>query len=359
MKIGKTKLIAENIAPSNASSLAIFKGHTKICDVDIAKMQPQNLGTKLYSFGLLSDVHVNLWTGDNNATTFANALTYFENQGCNFVCISGDLTNTGFYMYEDDATVDTVNWYDEAQFAEYKRICDLHPNMPVYGCCGNHESYVKPITENLVELEEFTGYGLTFTITKGNDLFIFVGQSEENIPMSYEHFVWLGNTLEGNKDKRCFVFIHPYVDASDSGNPKGLHRTPLFDYTTVDKHGYDKSTFASLMANYPNAILFHGHSHMQFENQELVRNANYSTALGFKSIHVPSTAYCREIVETETEVDGEIIKTYSMENRETTAQGYIVDVYKNHIVLKGYDFTESAEVPIAQYCIDSIGTITT
>jgi predicted phosphodiesterase len=305
----------------------------------------------LYSFGLLSDVHVNLWTGDNNATTFENALSYFDGQDCDFVCISGDLTNTGFYMY--DGINHDDYWYDETQFAEYKRICDLHPHMPVYECCGNHEGYLVPITEDLTKLEEFTGNGLIHIKTQGNDVFIFVGQSEENIPMSREHFEWLGNTLEANKNKRCFVFIHPYVDASDSGNPKGLHRTPLFNYTTVDKHGYDKSTFASLMANYPNAILFHGHSHMQLENQKIVRNANYSTALGFKSIHVPSTAYCREIVETITEVDGEIIKTYSMENREATAQGYIVDVYENHIVLKGYDFTESAKVPIAQYCIDT------
>ena len=117
MKIGTTKLIAENIAPSNAKNLAIFKGDTKICNIDIAKMRPKNLGTKLYSFGLLSDVHINLWTGDNNAITFENALSYFDGQDCDFVCISGDLTNTGFYMYEDDATVDTVNWYDEALFA--------------------------------------------------------------------------------------------------------------------------------------------------------------------------------------------------------------------------------------------------
>lgn len=340
MKIGITPLIAENIAPSNVSKLAIFDGATKICNVNVEKLKVKNIGEKLYSFGLLSDVHVNIWSGDNNATTFNNALTYFDNQGCNFVCISGDLTNTGFYMYESDNTIDEVNWYDEAQFAEYKRICELYPNMPVYGCCGNHESYVKPITENLADLEEFAGQGLTFTIVRGNDIFIFVGQSEENTPMSYDNFVWLGNTLETNKNKRCFVFIHPYVDVSDSGNPLGLHRTPLFNYTTVERHGYDKGTFATLMSNYPNAILFHGHSHMKFENQEIVRNANYSTSLGFKSVHVPSTAYCRNI------------SSGVMVNEEI-AQGYMVDVYAKYIVLKGYDFTSNKEVHIAQYCIDT------
>lgn len=347
MKIGITKLTAENFAPSNIKNLVIFKGDKKICNVDVAKMRLSNLGTKLYSFGLLSDIHMSVWSGDaENVTTYENVLNYLEGQGCNFVCISGDLTNTGFHMYEDDNTVDTVNWYEDAQFAHYKRINELHPNMPVYGCCGNHESYVKSVTENLAELEEFTGHGLVYTMTRGNDLFIFVGQSEENLPMSSEHYTWLGNILEANKDKRCFVFVHPFVDESDSGNPSGLHGLPLFNNAVVSKHGYDKNTFSNLLASYPNVILFHGHSHMRFENQESVENANYSTALGFKSVHVPSTAYCRDIR------SGAIVK-------QEIAQGYIVDVYEEHIVLKGYDFTANAIVPIAQYCINTTGTITT
>lgn len=346
MKMGITKLAPENIALSDVKNLAIFKDGEKIGTVDVSKMRLPDVGAKMYSFGLLSDVHVNLWSGDNNATTFASALAFFEQQGCNFVCISGDLTNTGFYMYEDDATIDAVNWYDAEQFTEYKRICELHPNMPVYECCGNHEGYVKPITENLADLETYTGNGLAYTMTQGNDVFIFVGQSDENIPMSNEHFLWLGNTLEANKDKRCFVFIHPYVDASDSGNPLGLHKTPLFNYATVEKHGFDKNTFANLMANYTNAILFHGHSHMRFENQENVSNANYSTALGFKSVHVPSTAYCRDVRNKD---ENGINK---MENVEI-AQGYIAEVYENHLVLKGYSFTDNVEVPIAQYCIST------
>lgn len=332
--------IPQNTAPSGAKSIGVYdENGKKVCTIPLGRLNP-TAKEKLYSFGLLSDIHVNLWTGDNNAVTFTNAMSYFDAQGCDFVCISGDLTNTGFYMYENDATVDTVNWYDEAQFAEYKRICELHPNMPVYECCGNHEGYVKPITENLTGLEEFTGNGLVHTKTQGNDVFIFVGQSEENIPMSKEHFEWLGATLEANKNRRCFVFVHPYVDASDSGNPLGLHRTPLFNYASVSKHGFDKSTFINLMANYPNAILFHGHSHMRFENQESVSNANYSDVLGFKSVHVPSTAYCRDI------------RSGTMVNQEI-AQGYIVDVYDDCIVLNGMDLINNEYVPLGVYKIDT------
>ena len=43
MKVGITKFIPENIAPPNAKNLAVFNGNTKICDIDISRMQPFNL----------------------------------------------------------------------------------------------------------------------------------------------------------------------------------------------------------------------------------------------------------------------------------------------------------------------------
>ena len=130
MKIGTTPLIAENIAPDNASSLAIFNGNTKVCDIDITKMQPSNLGEKLYSFGLLSDIHM---TGDSQVGTkekdgngyitdgfyFKKALGFFDNQQCNFVCVSGDLTDIGFWGESSQA-------YRTDQFEEYKNICSLY-----------------------------------------------------------------------------------------------------------------------------------------------------------------------------------------------------------------------------------------
>jgi hypothetical protein len=128
------------------------------------------------------------------------------------------------------------------------------------------------------------------------------------------------------------VFIHPFVDDADSGNPYGLYDGKPFlnwEYT---------SRFKETMEHYKNAILFHGHSHMLFDMQKQVKNANYSTALGFKSVHVPSTAVARTV------------NNGVLSNAEASL-GYIVDVYSNHIVLKGYDFLNGSYVPIAQYCI--------
>jgi len=336
MQKGVTKLSSANLAPADTKCLAIYDGSKKVGEIDCSKMLlPTNIGTKQYSFGVLSDVHccaANDTEHSANGTKFHNALSFFESQGCSFCCVSGDLTNIGLY-YEGDK--ETLYPY---QFNEFKRVCDLHSNLDVYSICGNHESYVNPIIQNPEHLQYYTGNGLTYTIAKGNDLFVFVGQPEGTLPMSDDGLVWLGDKLEANKHKRCFVFIHPFVATRDSGNPLGLHHVPLFD--TWAK----KQTFINLLKVYPNAILFHGHSHMDFENQFVVKNANYSATLGFKSVHIPATAYTRNV------------STGAIVQDPEGQQGYVCEVYENHIVLKGYDFQKNASVPIAQYCIPTAVT---
>ena len=209
MKIGITKLIPENIAPYNASNLAIYKDGLKVCTVSIDKMRPKNLGDKLYSFGLISDTHIYFTSGyDERSNRFDSALTFMKNQGASFVCHCGDMTNIGFWYDTNDTEIYLH------QFAEYKRICDLHSDLPVYAVCGNHENYNKSITANLTELVEYTGHGLAFTVTQGDDVFVFVGQSVATLPMSDEHLRWLYETLEANRNKRNFVIFHSVVDES-------------------------------------------------------------------------------------------------------------------------------------------------
>jgi hypothetical protein len=348
MKIGLTKLIAENIAPPNASNLAIFSGDTKICDVDMSKMQPTNLGEKLYSFGLVSDMHLD--GVGSNGNYLGDAMTFFENQGCSFCCHAGEITNIVF-------------WYDSAdteiyltQMAAYKSVIDAHPDLPMYGICGNHESYNKPIVENLAELKEYTGRDLYYTYTHGNDVFIFIGQPGGTSYVERDEWIaelgWLQQTLEANRDKRCFVFEHLTL-SDDSGNPDNIHNAYWMDL---------ESTLVGVMSHYKNAILFHGHSHLDFNEQFNWTYSNYSTRKGFKSVSIPSSGGSR------VTVDGVLQKV----NDSTLRGGYIAEVYENCVVLKGYYFQSFEAVPIAQYKIDttlqtipagtfvdSTGTITT
>lgn len=355
MKIGKTKLIPENTALKGAKRIGVYKGNERICTVPLGRLAPVNK-EPLYSFGLVSDLHIS----HNSAVAwqpipkFDNALTFFEEQGCAFCIACGDLTNTGFYLRTDEQTQGT-EYLDERQFAKYKEICDAH-TIPVYELCGNHESYYSmPIANNLALLEQYTGKSeLSYTVTQGDDVFILCGQPRDTAVMSAEDFTWLGETLEANKDKRCFVFIHSHIDDNvkggleDSGNPCYARENSIF------ANGYwgatNRTNFINLMKQYPNTILFHGHTHMMFEAQTFDTAANYSTENGFKSVHVPSLGSPRRLLDKNGKWDTD---KGADKWSEPSSQGYVVDVYGDCIVLNGMDFVSEKPVPLGVYKINT------
>ena len=332
--------IPQNIAAKGAKNIGVYDSTGKrVGTVPLGRLTPPTK-EKLYSFGLVSDIHIShyaqvAWTPESK---FDNALTCFENKGCSMCIATGDLTNTGFYLRTDENTAGT-EYLDERQMSKYKEICDKH-TISVYELCGNHESYYSmPIANNLALLETYTGKGeLSYTVEQGNDLFILCGQPRDVAVMSDEDFTWLGTTLEANKDKRCFVFIHSYIE-EDSGDAVDYRENSIFDYWGATK----TNAFMDVMRQYPNAILFHGHSHMKFECQEYDDNATYTERNGFKSVHVPSLGRPRNVnmsAGTTPEADSE-------------SQGYIVDVYNDCIVLNGMDFINNVPVPLGTYRINT------
>ena len=144
---------------------------------------------------------------------------------------------------------------------------------------------------------------------------------------------WLYENLEANRNKRCFVFFHVFP-WGDCGNAGGYYTSDIFT-------GTQGSVFQSLMQHYKNVVLFHGHSHLRFDLQEIDDKANYSEAMGYKSVHIPSLAVPRDVIdETLTNVFSE-------------SEGYVVDVYENGIHLRGRDFVKGEFLPIASYWLDT------
>lgn len=327
--------IPQQIAPRNATALGVYNGNgEKVCTVDLGRLTPPSK-EPLYSFGLVSDMHIYpvaavAWTPE---TKFDNVLTYFEDEGCAFCAHCGDFTQTGLYLSSDTSSLDTT------QFAKYKEICDAHPNLPVYGICGNHESiYGIAITNNLTELKHYTGTDLFYTVEQGNDLFIFIGQPTYNKVMSDDALQWLNDTLEENRNKRCFVFVHAYIE-EDSGDPLDYRENSIFDDWGTTK----TNAFMNLMRHYKNTVLFHGHSHTKFESQELDKSANYTEKNGFRSVHVPSLGLPRDC---DTDAGATV-------NDNSGSQGYVVDVYDDCIVLNGRDFIAGEWVPTGVLKIDT------
>lgn len=324
--------IPENTAPAGAQKIGVYDSNgKKVLSVPLGGLTPPK-ESKLYSFGLISDIHIYpiaavAWTPE---VKFNNALTFFESKGCVFCAHCGDFSQSGLYLNVGDTNADL------RQFAKYKEICDSH-SIPVYGICGNHESIMGiPITNNLSELKTYTGTDLYYTVEQGNDLFIFIGQPNYNKVMGDDALAWLQTTLADNVNRRCFVFIHSYIE-EDSGDAVDYRENSVFDDWGATK----TNAFMDVMRQYPNAILFHGHSHIKFECQEYDEHATYTERNGFKSVHVPSVGKPRDINMTTGETPED----------NNGSQGYIVDVYDDCIVLNGWDFVNNQYVPLGVYKI--------
>lgn len=359
--------IPENTSPRGAKGIGVYDSNgNKLHTVPLGRMT-QPTTEKLYSFGLLADCHLENYRSDaiSSYDKFDNALSVFKEHAAAFCCHCGDLTEYG--LWYPSATYEKST-YDPSSFEEYKRICEKN-SMFVYGCCGNHESYngyditkmyndtygANPtlVVNNLEKLQEYTGNGLYFAKAQGNDMFLFLGQPSGNIPMSDEALQWLYENLEANRNKRCFVFVHPHIS---NGNPNGM----ITALNLFNNWGTKKTVFENLLRHYKNTIVFHGHTHVVFDCQEADKTTIYTDKDGYKSVSVPSSCKPRYIV------NGTLETNYG------ESQGALVEVYNGFVVLNGLDLIKNKPIPLGTYKIDtklvnieantftdSTGTITT
>lgn len=308
--------IPENTALPGTRRIGLYdKNGNRVGIAPLGPLACSASSNKQYSFGALSDVHITYSTAK---TDFQRALTYLnDTEQVAFTCIAGDLTVNG----------------TEDELAEYKAAVDaFSADIPVYAITGNHEFYS---TVSHGYLETYTGKPLYYSFEFGNDVFIMCGcySAVSDGIFTTEYLQWLYETLEANRNKRCFVFQHVF-SPEDSGNACGLYDWDMFT-------GTKSSVFLSLLAHYKNTVLFHGHSHLKFYLQEKDNLANYSDARGYRSVHIPSVSVPRDLVEG------------TLTESPAASEGYVVDVYENGIHLRGRDFAQGVFLPIASYWIDT------
>lgn len=325
-----THFIPQNIAPKDTNRIICFdETGNRVGRIGLYGLAlPHNIGKKLYSFGAISDVHL----GNAYPTStddFTRALSYFKSKDVAFVSVCGDCT-----AYGSD--------YECATWKSTKE----NSGLTIYEIAGNHDA--KPLSENEKLTDErwqqYFGHNLFYTVEQGDDLFIFLSMNtwdDVHGNGSVETFAdkdldALENTLNANKGKRIFLFQHCFY-WNGSGNPNQSYGYDLMD-------GIQGERFFNLLKNNTNVIWFHGHSHIIFETQEQYSISNYDNILGCHSIHIPSLTQPKHLVngKSETIVESSVSE-YS--------QGYVVDVYKNHIVLNGINFVTGEQLLIATYCL--------
>ena len=315
--------IPQNIATEDAVNIGVYaESGERVGGFRLQNLHHPRVGKKRYSFGAISDVHIQSATAKDD---FQRALTYYNDNDVSFVCVCGDLTSNGY----------------AEQLAEYKACVDTYANKPVYAISGNHESYGGLDIANVIKT--YTGKPLYYSFEQGNDVFIMLGITEEYTLFTADEIQWLYETLETNRNKRCFVFQHVFNGKGNEavcGNAYGLYHNYCWSNAT------QTAIFESLMEHYKNVIWFHGHSHFRFSLQSKnCKYANIDKSGGYWSVHIPSLSVPREGMDA----NGDGSLDYYTEGSE----GYVVDVYKNHIILRGRDFVGDKFLPIAQYCLDT------
>lgn len=320
--VGIEYFISENVAPLGTRRIIVYdEAGTKLGFIPLGKLTPPNPNEMLYRVGVLSDAHVPNVISESVAD-FKRALEYLTGvEKVDFITICGDLTYYG----------------TDAELAQYKSLADANRGTtPIYAITGNHENYPEGVADGDIEnrIESYTGHYLYYSFTKGDDVYIMVGiksNSAEGVFTNAE-LQWLYETLEANRNKRCFVFEHafPWDGSGDI----------LDKYSTDLLAGDSGQVFLSLMRHYKNVLWFHGHSHCKFDGQQYGGIANMDKLYGMYSLHIPSLAY-----PIEGDRSGGFLYAES--------EGYVMDVYENGIHLRGRDFVKGEFLPIASYWLDT------
>ena len=320
----KNQLGVKSIIEDSSTSKVYINKNGELIVNSIEYRLDTDLGTPLYTFGLLSDTHVD-GDGSDGAYSISDlnrAIKFFNDEGCEFIAYCGDLTYDG----------------RDEDFTALKSCIDTS-SIPNYTVRGNHDCI------NTVDLyKNTTGMELHYTITKNNDLFIFLSLDNDNSRestggLTQETVDWLTNIINNSKHQRIFLFYHFFFrNTSGDGAGRSYPWGTIGDSTLTS---YAKD-FMNLVKTTPNLIFCTGHSHFKFNLQDKNPNANYYHINdGCYYIHVPSGAKPRI-------PNG----ASSVQSIYADSEGYLVEVYRDKVLFKPRDFISSKYLLEYAYIIE-------
>lgn len=370
----ETHFIPENVAPVGTKEIEVTRANASGQPVRVGRVPLGSLdsglteGDHYYPVLVISDTHVHEEDYPTATEDTERALTY-ANDNCAFTVIAGDLVGTGgqYWQLENYAAI----------------VARCSPDKPVYAIAGNHENYNGYADgTNGYHIKDYTGYPLYYSFGVDDDgqrvamdidqtpleygdevnaVFVMVGHygswHDDNIGWHSDEFVsrdelqWLYETLEANRNKRCFVVTHVLPHAHGVGDPGKLYSSSpgkplLWD---VNDGGIGQA-FINLLCHYKNTLLIHGHTHTMLELQEIDPKANYAEVKladgrSYKGLHAPSLAVPRD------KVNG------SLQTVTKESEGIVMDVYSACVIINGRDFVDNAEdghrIAAATYKIDT------
>ena len=276
----------------------------------------------LYSFGLISDVHIdNNDDGDYSDAAlsdedYMNALRFFEEEGANFIAYCGDMV-----IHNGSAEKDYI------RIAE----CLETSKLPNYVIKGNHDrsgdyfdDYISPASH--------------YQVNYGDDILIFISSSADTHKgggMTRERVDLVKDTITNNPNQRIFIFQHYFFRGYGSGDGNGgIYGGTSIGDGTREEYPLAYEFMDTVIAS-PNVISCHGHSHCEFSIQDTCSHANMYHADGeCWDVHVPSCAKPRYLNANGSLVTGS-----------GASEGYIVKVYEDKIIFKALDLATNEYLP--------------
>lgn len=287
---------------------------------------------RLYSFFVLSDMHINseIPQHETNLTQALEDIQALDEDSLAIMTV-GDSTDNG-KPWEYDLLMDIVQNAGE----------DL---APVYYTLGNHD-LMNNFDRRRKHMEETeavsygqqeqlflakTGMSSTYYSLEMNGATFIILASEKLFreETSAEELAWLEAELcSANAGEPVFIFLHEPLQDTVSGSLSWLDAEIQDWYREYEQ----AEEIRALLAEYPNAILFTGHTHWELESIQPVllglgRDATF--------VNCASTAYLW--TDTDEERAG--------------SQGWYVEVFEDYILLRGRDFAEEKWCAVAQFLI--------
>lgn len=402
-----TRLIKQNVAPQGASAIGVINSSGQVLGTIPLGTLAHTYGTKLFSFGLFSDVHMTNNTNYNKSGSyykgeekFKKALGFCSSYGVDFITICGDFSIGATYS-------------DYQLYKNVRDYCRSQYNLEIYTCAGNHDmgmgypessQWTEPkdnyVYEN-TKYKAYTGNDINhyFTITKNNKKFHFIflsckigrattgADSKTALYVSYDITKWLTDLLNGDcKDGQRFIYVHaPLPERCNFGIGYDARSILLGDALEGIRNLSN--------SNPNNTIWFHGHTHWAWEMQGVDHKATYQEVTGNdpyeyvlkgaikKDVYDNYDRYNKNANVCPTSNEGRthgwhvhipsncIARYYPLNddgNGDTRdrkrSQFAIVDVYSDHVIIKGLSFdntddeSEIKYLPLAQYKLDYTAT---
>lgn len=351
------------LLPPAATKLVVFESKERFLDeqpdyatragvIAIPKEKRVKLGDPTYTFGAISDVHMNYEAHNRGAyQKWEAALNFFAAEGMDDVIVAGDMTGDEF-----EGTLD-------AQYKQYLDIIEQsdYPLENIFECIGNHgnteigrKQFVE-YTSGEGEVHLFEGSPWFYVLREGeirDNLFIFMaqelkapGDSANYDNFSKEQIDWVKSVLEeySNTDTNIFLVEHsPFLNYG----PGDRHPGKYTGMVTFKRYYFQSIRLQKLIEKYQNVILMSGHTHLSLYDGE-----NYSDEDGTSCRMIHLGSGCQPCAYGTGE---ELVRSSDGRHEVTPDYGseaYTVAVYEDCIVYTGRNLSTGTIIPSACFIL--------